>query len=189
MELNSRLRYSCNPGYKRKAGTSSLIQCVLGNGSQPRWTQPTLQCIRDPAFSWETPGPESTTQRGMAGASPNPSPSPPSTQSPVPPAPAGPSPDGSRPAETIPTLDTPPAAEGTTSLPIPPTDFATVSIQSVASSVGFLLLLAAGIAAVCCWRRRRRSRRGYAVTETGIPMGALPCGNEEVAPPVIVPTG
>ncbi|KAF2985833.1 hypothetical protein EK904_008660, partial [Melospiza melodia maxima] len=44
-ELNSRLRYSCKPGYKRKAGTSSLIQCVLWNGSQPRWTEPTLQCI------------------------------------------------------------------------------------------------------------------------------------------------
>ncbi|XP_053799538.1 interleukin-15 receptor subunit alpha [Vidua chalybeata] len=63
-ELNSRLRYSCNPGYKRKAGTSSLIQCILWNGSEPRWTDPTLQCIRDPALSWETPGPESTTQRG-----------------------------------------------------------------------------------------------------------------------------
>uniref|UniRef100_A0A8C0U5K2 Sushi domain-containing protein n=1 Tax=Cyanistes caeruleus TaxID=156563 RepID=A0A8C0U5K2_CYACU len=45
-ELNSRLRYSCNPGYKRKAGTSSLIQCILWNGSEPRWTDPTLQCIR-----------------------------------------------------------------------------------------------------------------------------------------------
>ncbi|RMB89988.1 hypothetical protein DUI87_33600 [Hirundo rustica rustica] len=44
-ELNSRLRYSCKPGYKRKAGTSSLIQCILWNGSEPRWTDPTLQCI------------------------------------------------------------------------------------------------------------------------------------------------
>uniref|UniRef100_A0A8C9UF15 Sushi domain-containing protein n=1 Tax=Serinus canaria TaxID=9135 RepID=A0A8C9UF15_SERCA len=46
-ELNSRLRYSCKPGYKRKAGTSSLIQCILWNGSEPRWTNPTLQCIRE----------------------------------------------------------------------------------------------------------------------------------------------
>ncbi|TRZ10992.1 hypothetical protein HGM15179_016106 [Zosterops borbonicus] len=108
-ELNSRLRYSCNPGYKRKAGTSSLIQCVLWNGSQPQWTLPTLQCI--------------------------------------------------------------------------------LSVKAVASSVGFLLVLATGIVAVCCWRRRKNSRGGYTVTETGIPMEALPRRNEEVAPPVIVPTG
>uniref|UniRef100_A0A8C3VCM6 Sushi domain-containing protein n=1 Tax=Catharus ustulatus TaxID=91951 RepID=A0A8C3VCM6_CATUS len=46
-ELHSRLRYSCKPGYKRKAGTSSLIQCILWNGSEARWTHPTLQCIRE----------------------------------------------------------------------------------------------------------------------------------------------
>ncbi|XP_063253224.1 interleukin-15 receptor subunit alpha isoform X2 [Prinia subflava] len=200
-ELNSLLRYSCNPGYKRKAGTSSLIQCILWNGSEPRWTLPTLQCIRDPALSRETPGPElppaprteSTTQRGTTSASPDSSPdsspSPPSRESPVPPAPPGLSPEGSRAPEMIPTPDTSTVAEGTTPLPNPPSDYAAVSIQSVASSVGFLLLLAAGIAAVCCWRRRRRARQGYAVTETGIPMGADPSGNEEVAPPAIVPTG
>uniref|UniRef100_A0A8C3NHK4 Uncharacterized protein n=1 Tax=Geospiza parvula TaxID=87175 RepID=A0A8C3NHK4_GEOPR len=91
--LNSRLRYSCNPGYKRKAGTSSLIQCILWNGSEPRWTDPTLRCIRNP--------------------------SPASSQSPVPPAP-----DGSRPPEMVPTLDTSALGEGTTPLPIAPTDYA-----------------------------------------------------------------
>ncbi|XP_059703592.1 interleukin-15 receptor subunit alpha isoform X2 [Haemorhous mexicanus] len=137
-ELNSRLRYSCKPGYKRKAGTSSLIQCILWNGSEPRWTDPTLQCIRDPALSRETPGPASTTQRGTTGASPNSSPSPASSQSPVPPAPDGLSPDGSRPPEMVPTPDTSTPGEGTTPLPIPPTDYAAGSIQSVASSVGKL---------------------------------------------------
>lgn len=45
--LNARLRYTCNPGYKRKAGTSSLIQCILREGStEPDWTHTTLQCIR-----------------------------------------------------------------------------------------------------------------------------------------------
>nr|XP_031362623.1 interleukin-15 receptor subunit alpha [Lonchura striata domestica] len=185
-ELNSRLRYSCNPGYKRKAGTSSLIQCILWNGSEPRWTDPTLQCIRDPALSWETPGPESTTPRaGATGASPNSSPSPASSQS----APDGPSPDGSRPPEMIPTPDTPTLGEGTTPLPIPPTDYAPVSIQSVAYSVGLLVLLAIGIVAVCCWRRRKRTRQGYMETERDIPMEPHPSGNEEVAPPAIVPTG
>ncbi|KAK2517254.1 hypothetical protein Q9233_013282 [Columba guinea] len=44
--LNTRLRYTCNPGYKRKAGTSSLIQCILRDGSsEPDWTHTTLQCI------------------------------------------------------------------------------------------------------------------------------------------------
>ncbi|XP_064277712.1 interleukin-15 receptor subunit alpha [Passer domesticus] len=193
-ELNSRLRYACNPGYKRKAGTSSLIQCILWNGSEPRWTHPTLQCIRDPAVSWETPGLESTTQRaGTTGASPNSSPSPAPSQSPVPAAADGLSPDGSRPAEMIPTLDTSRLGEGTTPLPTPPTDYAAVSIQSVASSVGLLVLLATGTAAVCCWRRRRRrrkfTRQGYTVTESDIPMEGIPSGNQEVAPPGIVPTG
>ncbi|CAN8175957.1 unnamed protein product [Coccothraustes coccothraustes] len=187
-ELNSRLRYSCNPGYKRRAGTSSLIQCILWNGSQPRWTDPTLQCIRDPALSRESPGPASTTQRGTTGASPNSSPSPASRQSPVPPAPDGPSPAGSRPPEMVPTLDTSTPGEGTTSLPIPPTDYAAVSIRSVASSAGLLVLLAVGIVAVCCWRRKS-TRQGYTVTERDIPMEGIPSGNEEVAPPVIVPTG
>ncbi|XP_059328932.1 interleukin-15 receptor subunit alpha [Ammospiza nelsoni] len=124
-ELNSRLRYSCKPGYKRKAGTSSLIQCVLWNGSQPRWTDPTLQCIRDPALSREAPGAASTTQRaGTTSASPNSSPSPAPSQSPVPPAPDGPSPDGSRPPEMVPTPDTSTLGEGTTPLPIPPSDYA-----------------------------------------------------------------
>ncbi|KAM3673262.1 interleukin-15 receptor subunit alpha [Ammospiza maritima maritima] len=123
-ELNSRLRYSCKPGYKRKAGTSSLIQCVLWNGSQPRWTDPTLQCIRDPALSREAPGAASTTQRGTTSASPNSSPSPAPSQSPVPPAPDGPSPEGSRPPEMVPTPDTSTLGEGTTPLPIPPSDYA-----------------------------------------------------------------
>ncbi|KAM7022736.1 interleukin-15 receptor subunit alpha [Passerculus sandwichensis] len=129
-ELHSRLRYSCKAGYKRKAGTSSLIQCVLWNGSQPRWTDPTLQCIRDPALSRAAPGAASTTQRGTTSASPNSSPSPAPGQSPVPPAPDGPSPDGSRPPETVPTPDTPRLGEGTTALPIPPSDHAAVSIRT-----------------------------------------------------------
>uniref|UniRef100_A0A663M080 Sushi domain-containing protein n=1 Tax=Athene cunicularia TaxID=194338 RepID=A0A663M080_ATHCN len=51
--LNTNLRYTCNPGYKRQAGTSSLIQCVLPEGSsKPDWTQTTLKCIRKPSLGF-----------------------------------------------------------------------------------------------------------------------------------------
>ncbi|XP_035188408.1 interleukin-15 receptor subunit alpha isoform X3 [Oxyura jamaicensis] len=56
-QLNTCLRYTCKPGYKRKAGTSSLIQCVLHN-AKPVWTHTSLQCIRDPALPPPTPSPE-----------------------------------------------------------------------------------------------------------------------------------
>lgn len=45
MQLNACLRYTCKPGYKRKAGTSGLIQCVL-HDAKPVWTPTSLQCIR-----------------------------------------------------------------------------------------------------------------------------------------------
>ncbi|XP_010191409.1 PREDICTED: interleukin-15 receptor subunit alpha, partial [Mesitornis unicolor] len=62
--LNARLRYTCNPGYKRKAGTSSLIQCILRDGStKPNWTDTTLQCIRDPALPPQDPSPELPAER------------------------------------------------------------------------------------------------------------------------------
>lgn len=44
-QLHACLRYTCKPGYKRKAGTSGLIQCVL-HDSKPVWTPASLQCIR-----------------------------------------------------------------------------------------------------------------------------------------------
>ncbi|XP_068526261.1 interleukin-15 receptor subunit alpha isoform X3 [Anas acuta] len=56
-QLHACLRYTCKPGYKRKAGTSGLIQCVL-HDSKPVWTPASLQCIRDPALPLQTPSPE-----------------------------------------------------------------------------------------------------------------------------------
>ncbi|XP_064905425.1 interleukin-15 receptor subunit alpha isoform X1 [Columba livia] len=118
--LNTRLRYTCNPGYKRKAGTSSLIQCILRDGSsEPDWTHTTLQCIRDPALPLQTPSPElpaapdtkTTTQKaGTTDASPTSSP----RLSPLPPATHGPSPETSTLLEMPPSLETSTPGEGTT---------------------------------------------------------------------------
>nr|XP_054359236.1 interleukin-15 receptor subunit alpha isoform X11 [Pongo pygmaeus] len=44
--LYSRERYVCNSGFKRKAGTSSLTECVLNKATNvAHWTTPSLKCI------------------------------------------------------------------------------------------------------------------------------------------------
>ncbi|KAB1253979.1 Interleukin-15 receptor subunit alpha [Camelus dromedarius] len=44
--LNSRERYVCNSGFKRKAGTSSLTECVFNKTMNiAHWTTPNLKCI------------------------------------------------------------------------------------------------------------------------------------------------
>ncbi|KAH1186790.1 interleukin-15 receptor subunit alpha [Mauremys mutica] len=60
--LNASLRYTCKDGYKRKAGTSSLIVCVMDEVTKMlRWTEPNLRCIRDPALPPLTSSPKQTT--------------------------------------------------------------------------------------------------------------------------------
>ncbi|XP_065408551.1 interleukin-15 receptor subunit alpha isoform X1 [Chrysemys picta bellii] len=60
--LNASLRYTCKDGYKRKAGTSSLIVCVMDKVTKTlRWTEPNLHCIRDPALPPVTSSPKQTT--------------------------------------------------------------------------------------------------------------------------------
>ncbi|XP_009982680.1 PREDICTED: interleukin-15 receptor subunit alpha [Tauraco erythrolophus] len=213
--LNARLRYTCNPGYKRKAGTSSLIQCVLRDGSsEPDWTHTTLQCIRDPALPPQTPRPDltttpctqKTTQRGTTTTSLTFSPSPAATPglrdaagpSPVTPAPDGPSSETSVLLETSPPLGTsapgqgttPGTSVGTTLLPTAPTDHAAVSIQTLASSTGLLVLLVViCVVACCCWRMKTRARQDYVVTRTAIPMTTLAAEEEDMLPPAVFPTG
>ncbi|KAM7178543.1 interleukin-15 receptor subunit alpha isoform 2-T2 [Macrochelys suwanniensis] len=60
--LNASLRYMCKDGYKRKAGTSSLIVCVKDEVTKTlHWTEPNLHCIRDPALPPLTSSPRRTT--------------------------------------------------------------------------------------------------------------------------------
>ncbi|XP_052013360.1 interleukin-15 receptor subunit alpha isoform X2 [Apodemus sylvaticus] len=48
--VSSRERYVCNSGFKRKAGTSTLTECVINkNTNVAHWTTPNLKCIRDPS--------------------------------------------------------------------------------------------------------------------------------------------
>nr|XP_039334494.1 interleukin-15 receptor subunit alpha isoform X4 [Saimiri boliviensis boliviensis] len=50
--LHSRERYICNSGFKRKAGTSSLTECVLNKATNVAyWTTPSLKCIQPAASS------------------------------------------------------------------------------------------------------------------------------------------
>ncbi|XP_032114078.1 interleukin-15 receptor subunit alpha isoform X1 [Sapajus apella] len=69
--LHSRERYICNSGFKRKAGTSSLTECVLNKATNVAyWTTPSLKCIRDPALARQRPAPPSTVT--TAGVTPQP---------------------------------------------------------------------------------------------------------------------
>ncbi|XP_006772679.1 PREDICTED: interleukin-15 receptor subunit alpha isoform X2 [Myotis davidii] len=53
---NSRERYICNSGFKRKAGTSSLTKCLRNEDTNiTQWTIPTLICIRDPSLTRQRP--------------------------------------------------------------------------------------------------------------------------------------
>ncbi|XP_010153024.1 PREDICTED: LOW QUALITY PROTEIN: interleukin-15 receptor subunit alpha, partial [Eurypyga helias] len=201
--VNTRLRYTCNPGYKRKAGTSSLIQKIAAT-SEPDWTQTTLRCIRDPALPPLTPSPElptalrteRTTQRETSLIS---SPSPAATprlpgaasRSPVPPAPDKPSPETSTLPGMSPSLPTSTPGEGTTPLSPAPGDHATVSIQTLAPSIGLSVLAVAGIVVCCCWRRRKmRMGQDYEVAMTAMPTGVAPATeDEEMLPPDVFPTG
>ncbi|XP_075711203.1 interleukin-15 receptor subunit alpha isoform X2 [Rhinoderma darwinii] len=48
-ELNSHLRYSCDNGYKRQAGTSNLAICQFNDKTQKAdWKYGNISCIRDP---------------------------------------------------------------------------------------------------------------------------------------------
>ncbi|XP_007465901.1 PREDICTED: interleukin-15 receptor subunit alpha [Lipotes vexillifer] len=73
--LNSRERYVCNSGFKRKAGTSSLTECMFNKTVNiAHWTTPNLKCIRDPSLTHQRP-PSTAAPTGVTPEpdSPNPS--------------------------------------------------------------------------------------------------------------------
>ncbi|XP_037702806.1 interleukin-15 receptor subunit alpha isoform X3 [Choloepus didactylus] len=69
--LSSRERYTCHSGFKRKAGTSSLTECVFNTTTNAaHWTTPSLRCIRDPSLAHQMPVSPSTV--APAGRTPEP---------------------------------------------------------------------------------------------------------------------
>ncbi|XP_047610962.1 interleukin-15 receptor subunit alpha isoform X3 [Phacochoerus africanus] len=114
--LNSRERYVCNAGFKRKAGTSSLTECVFNETMNvAHWTTPNLKCIRDPAL---------TRQRPASTASP-------ASPAGVAPEPESPTPSGKEPALTSksdPTVSTP--GPGSRLMPSKPPPAGTTGVVS-----------------------------------------------------------
>lgn len=50
---NSRERYVCNSGFKRKAGTSSLTRCLRNEDTNvTEWTIPSLKCVSVHSYRW-----------------------------------------------------------------------------------------------------------------------------------------
>ncbi|XP_014639016.1 PREDICTED: interleukin-15 receptor subunit alpha [Ceratotherium simum simum] len=73
--LSSKERYVCNSGFKRKAGTSSLTECVLNTTTNlAHWTTPNLKCIRDPSLTHERP-PSTLAPSGVTSEPQSPTPS------------------------------------------------------------------------------------------------------------------
>ncbi|XP_066886731.1 interleukin-15 receptor subunit alpha [Kogia breviceps] len=73
--LNSRERYVCNSGFKRKAGTSSLTECVFNKTlNLAHWTTPNLKCIRDASLTHQRP-PSTAAPTGVTPEPDNPNPS------------------------------------------------------------------------------------------------------------------
>nr|XP_030870900.2 interleukin-15 receptor subunit alpha isoform X7 [Gorilla gorilla gorilla] len=75
--LYSRERYICNSGFKRKAGTSSLTECVLNKAMNvAHWTTPSLKCIKPAASSPSSNTTAATTAAIVPGSQLMPSKSP-----------------------------------------------------------------------------------------------------------------
>ncbi|XP_050006473.1 interleukin-15 receptor subunit alpha isoform X3 [Alexandromys fortis] len=149
--VNSRERYVCNSGFKRKAGTSTLTECVINkNTNTAHWTTPNLKCIKPEAVS-----PKSdttlTTQTAIV---------PGSGLTPSQPASAGTTGTGSHESSRAPSLATTTTLEPTASpsLGIPEISPNTSKVTKVAVSTLVLVLLV-GAGLVVFLARYIRSRQ------------------------------
>ncbi|XP_023367160.1 interleukin-15 receptor subunit alpha [Otolemur garnettii] len=194
--VHSRERYVCNTGFKRKAGTSSLTECVFNNATNTtHWTTPNLKCIRDPSLAHKKPPPSTAT----AGVTPQPeTPSPsgkePAASSPRPeatvgaetavapgtpskPPSAGPTGTGRHTSPQPPSQTTAGTPEGTPSASHQPSDanpssFKGVIVPISTSAVGLVVVIAV-ILLMCHMIRSRQTPRRHSVemqTVEALPM-------------------
>ncbi|XP_015863995.1 interleukin-15 receptor subunit alpha isoform X2 [Peromyscus maniculatus bairdii] len=160
--VNSRERYVCNFGFKRKAGTSTLTECVINkNTNSAHWTTPNLKCIKPEALS-----PKSDTTLATETAV-----GPGSRLTASQPASAGTTGTGSHESSQAPSLAATMTLEPTasTSLRIPEVSPSSSKMTKVAISTSVLVLLVgAGVGVFLAWyiRSRQASRPRSVEMET-----------------------
>ncbi|XP_036044996.1 interleukin-15 receptor subunit alpha [Onychomys torridus] len=195
--VNSRERYVCNFGFKRKAGTSTLTECVINkNTNSAHWTTPNLKCIRDPSLAHQSPVLPSTVVAPKAMTPQPGSPSPPEKEpealspksdttlatetaivpgfrlTPSQPASAGTTGTGSHESSQAPSLEATMTLEPTasTSLRTPEISPSSSKMIKVAISTSVLVLLVgAGIVVFLAWYIRSR----HALQPRGVEMETM----------------
>ncbi|XP_029330054.1 interleukin-15 receptor subunit alpha isoform X4 [Mus caroli] len=157
--VNSRERYVCNSGFKRKAGTSTLIECVINkNTNVAHWTTPSLKCIRDPSLAHYSPVPTVVTPKVTS-----------QPESPSPPA-KGTTRTGSHKSSRAPSLAATMTLEPTASTSLRITEISPHSskMTKVAISTSVLLVGAGVVMAFLAWyiKSRQTSQPGRVEVET-----------------------
>ncbi|XP_031215009.1 interleukin-15 receptor subunit alpha isoform X3 [Mastomys coucha] len=158
--VNSRERYVCNSGFKRKAGTSTLTECVINkNTNVAHWTTPSLKCIRDPSLAHYSPVPTVVTPKVTSQPE---SPSPPEK---------GTTGTGSHKSSRAPSLAATMTLEPTASTSLGITEISPHSsrMTKVAISTSVFLVGAGVVVAFLAWyiiKSRQTSQPGRADVET-----------------------
>ncbi|XP_045385637.1 interleukin-15 receptor subunit alpha isoform X2 [Lemur catta] len=152
--VNSRERYVCISGFKRRAGTSSLTECVLNKTTNTaHWTTPNLECITS------SPRPDTTVATETAMAPRRPS-NPPS---------AGPTAPGRRESAQAPSRTTARTWEGTSSASLQPpgaNPFSSRDVTVTISSSAVVLCVLGVALLACCLKSRQTSRPNNVEMET-----------------------
>ncbi|XP_052584931.1 interleukin-15 receptor subunit alpha isoform X2 [Peromyscus californicus insignis] len=175
--VNSRERYVCNFGFKRKAGTSTLTECVINkNTNSAHWTTPNLKCIKPEALSPKSDTTLATETAIVPG----------SRLTASQPASAGTTETGSHESSQAPSLAATMTLEPTasTSLRIPEISPSSSKMTKVAISTSVLVLLVgAGVVVFLAWyiRSRQASQpRGVEMeTMEAVPMSVRTSSTED----------